>query len=98
MLTEWCWVRRFPGLTNQEQRELQSRMEKRQMKDFMGFFSNLVDNCFESCIDDFSSKALSRRESGCVQRCFSKSLAVQQRLSDRFQEQNQLMMQAQQGK
>lgn len=49
-------------------------------------FSKLVDHCFMSCIDDFSSKALNSRESGCIQRCVIKDMAAQQRLGERFQE------------
>jgi mitochondrial import inner membrane translocase subunit TIM9 len=55
------------------------------------FFGNMVDHCFVSCIDDFSSKALSGRESGCITRCVKKSMATQQRLSERFQEHNASM-------
>ena len=51
-------------------------------------FGNLVDHCFVSCVDDFSSKALSGRETGCISRCVQKSMATQQRLSERFQEEN----------
>ncbi|KAI0480457.1 mitochondrial import inner membrane translocase subunit tim9 [Xylariaceae sp. FL0804] len=81
------------GLTNAENRELEQRMQKRQIKEFLGLFSNLVDHCFMSCIDDFSSKALSGRESGCVSRCVQKHMAMTQRLSERFQEHNARMSQ-----
>ncbi|KAI5860515.1 mitochondrial intermembrane space translocase subunit [Durotheca rogersii] len=59
-------------------------------------FSNLVDHCFMSCIDDFTSKSLSSRESGCVARCVQKHMALSQRLSERFQEHNAQMTQQQQ--
>ncbi|KAI1337993.1 mitochondrial intermembrane space translocase subunit [Xylariaceae sp. FL0016] len=81
------------GLTASETRELEQRMQKRQIKEFLGLFSNLVDHCFMSCIDDFSSKALSGRESGCVSRCVQKHMALSQRLSERFQEHNAQMSQ-----
>lgn len=51
-------------------------------------FGNLVDHCFMSCIDDFSSKAVSTRETGCVTRCVQKNMAMAQRLGERFQEHN----------
>ena len=54
-------------------------------------FSNLVDHCFISCIDDFSSKSLSTREQGCVTRCVQKQMAMSQRLAERFQEHNAAM-------
>lgn len=51
-------------------------------------FGGLVDHCFDSCVDDFTSKALSTRENGCINRCVQKWMATQQRVSDRFQEHN----------
>ncbi|KAI0391202.1 mitochondrial import inner membrane translocase subunit tim-9 [Xylariaceae sp. FL0594] len=85
------------GLTQAETRELEQRMQKRQVKEFLGLFSNLVDHCFMSCIDDFTTKSLSGRESGCVTRCVQKHMALSQRLSERFQEHNaQMGMQQQQ--
>lgn len=33
-----------------------------QMKDFMQLYSNLVERCFNSCCNDFTSKALSSKE------------------------------------
>jgi import inner membrane translocase subunit TIM9 len=44
-------------------------------------------------VDDFTSKAVSSRETGCLNRCVQKWMAAQQRLGDRFQEQNALMAQ-----
>ncbi|KAI1477764.1 mitochondrial intermembrane space translocase subunit [Daldinia eschscholtzii] len=84
------------GLTAAETRELEQRMQKQQMKVFFGLFSNLVDHCFMSCIDDFTSKSLTGRESGCVARCVQKHMALSQRLSERFQEYNAQMTQQQQ--
>ncbi|KAI0118659.1 mitochondrial import inner membrane translocase subunit tim-9 [Nemania sp. FL0031] len=84
------------GLTQAETRELEQRMQKRQIKEFLGLFSNLVDHCFMSCVDDFTSKSLSARESGCVTRCVQKHMALSQRLSERFQEHNAQMGQQQQ--
>lgn len=51
-------------------------------------YSNLVDHCFTSCVNDFTSKAISERENGCVLRCVQKFMASGQRLSERFQEHN----------
>ncbi|RYO78089.1 hypothetical protein DL762_008880 [Monosporascus cannonballus] len=85
------------GLTTAESRELEQRMQKRQIKEFLGLFSNLVDHCFVSCIDDFTSKSLSGRETGCVTRCVQKHMAMSQRLSERFQEHNAQLQQQQQG-
>ncbi|KAK4506714.1 hypothetical protein PRZ48_000447 [Zasmidium cellare] len=82
-------------LTPAEQRELQGRMERKQMKDFMNMYSNLVQRCFNDCVTDFTSKSLASKEEGCVMRCVDKFLKSSERLGERFQEQNAAM--AQQG-
>ncbi|KAI9701371.1 MAG: protein transporter tim9 [Bogoriella megaspora] len=74
------------SLTQQEQRELQSRLEKKQMKDFMA-------RCFDSCINDFTSKSLLPKEEGCTLRCVDKYFKGTERLQARFQELNAQMMQ-----
>lgn len=61
-------------------------------------FGNMVDHCFDSCINDFTSKSLSGREQGCVTRCVQKSFAASMRLSERFQEQNAAQMGQAQGR
>ncbi|KAL2124008.1 hypothetical protein VTJ04DRAFT_373 [Mycothermus thermophilus] len=79
------------GLTAAESRELEQRLQKRQVKEFMTAFGNLVDSCFSSCVDDFTSRALSNRETGCLSRCVAKSMATQARLGERFAELNAAM-------
>ncbi|KAJ4391455.1 protein transporter tim9 [Gnomoniopsis sp. IMI 355080] len=76
------------GLSQAEQRELEQRMQKRQVKEFVGLFGNLVDHCFSSCVNDFTSKAVTERENGCVTRCVQKYMSTGQRLAERFQEHN----------
>lgn len=44
-----------------------------------------------SCVDDFTSKSLSTRETGCITRCVQKQMALSQRLSERFGEHNAAM-------
>ncbi|OQO06726.1 Mitochondrial import inner membrane translocase subunit tim9 [Cryoendolithus antarcticus] len=83
------------ALNRQEQMELQGRMERKQMKDFMNMYSNLVQRCFTDCVSDFTSKSLQSKEEGCVMRCVDKFLKSSERLGERFQEQNAAM--AQQG-
>lgn len=51
-----------------------------------------------SCVDDFTSKALASRETGCINRCVLKWMATQQRVSDRFQEHNAQITQQMQSK
>ncbi|RDA90483.1 hypothetical protein CP533_3025 [Ophiocordyceps camponoti-saundersi (nom. inval.)] len=76
------------SLSSAEQRQLEQRIQKRQIKEFMGVFGGVVEHCFVSCVDDFTSKSLSSRENGCISRCVSKWMATQQRLGERFQEHN----------
>ncbi|RKF55714.1 Mitochondrial import inner membrane translocase subunit tim9 [Erysiphe neolycopersici] len=80
------------GLTSSEQKELQTRMERKQMKEFMGMFSNLVSHCFNACVDDFTTKSLIQRETGCVNRCVQKFMAGSERIGQRFGEQQAQMM------
>ncbi|KAK5124714.1 protein transporter tim9 [Meristemomyces frigidus] len=79
------------GLNAAEQRELQGRMEQKQMKDFMNMYSNLVQRCFNDCVTDFTTKSLLGKEEGCVMRCVDKFLKSSERLGERFQEQNAQM-------
>lgn len=74
------------SLNAAEQREFAARMERRQMKEFMGMFSGLVDRCFDHCVDDFTTKALVAKETGCVTRCVQKFMAGSERIGMRFQE------------
>jgi import inner membrane translocase subunit TIM9 len=39
-----------------------SPFQRLQMKDFMALYQNLVERCFTSCCNDFTSKALSSKE------------------------------------
>ncbi|EAW23769.1 mitochondrial import inner membrane translocase subunit tim9 [Aspergillus lentulus] len=81
------------GLTAAEQRELASRMERKQLKEFMTMYSKLVQRCFDNCVNDFTTKSLISREEGCVMRCVDKYMKASGRLNERFQEQNAAMMQ-----
>ncbi|PYI07330.1 mitochondrial intermembrane space translocase subunit Tim9 [Aspergillus sclerotiicarbonarius CBS 121057] len=80
------------GLNASEQRELATRMERRQLKEFMTMYSKLVQKCFDDCVNDFTTKSLINREEGCVLRCVDKYMKGSARLNERFQEQNAAMM------
>ncbi|KAL8689968.1 MAG: hypothetical protein Q9218_004484 [Villophora microphyllina] len=82
------------ALNQNEQRELQTRMEKKQIKEFMTMYSKLVQNCFDACVNDFTSKSLHTREENCVMRCMDKHQKASERVSLRFQEQNAALMQS----
>ncbi|KAI5295404.1 protein transporter tim9, partial [Ascosphaera pollenicola] len=82
------------ALNASEQRELATRMEKKQMKEFMTVYSNIVQRCFEDCVNDFTTKSLVGKEEGCINRCFDKFMKGSERVNQRFQEQNSAMMQS----
>ncbi|KAL8949604.1 MAG: hypothetical protein Q9222_004303 [Ikaeria aurantiellina] len=91
------------ALNQAEQQELQSRMEKKQIKEFMTIplmlelhqlYSKMVQTCFDACVNDFTSKALHTREESCVMRCVDKQQKATERVGLRFQEQNAALMQS----
>ncbi|KAB8237477.1 hypothetical protein ETB97_010124 [Aspergillus alliaceus] len=82
------------GLTASEQREFATRMERKQLKEFMTMYSKLVQRCFDDCVNDFTTKSLISREETCTLRCVDKFLKGSARLNERFQEQNAAMMQS----
>jgi len=45
-----------------EQARLEMVMQKKQQKEFMKMFFRVTADCFDTCVTDFSSKALSARE------------------------------------
>ena len=52
-----------------------------------------MQRCFTDCVNDFTSKSLQGHEEGCVMRCVDKFMKSQERLTQRFQEQNAAMAQ-----
>lgn len=57
-------------------------------------YSNLVQRCFDDCVNDFTTKSLQSKEEGCVMKCVDKYIKGSERLGLRFQEQNAAMMQS----
>jgi len=78
------------NLTASEQKTLQSRLEHKQLLMAMSAMNKMIQNCFDNCINDFSSKSLGSREEGCAAKCFEKMNLGQQRVAMRFQESNEL--------
>ncbi|KAL7753435.1 protein transporter tim9 [Sorochytrium milnesiophthora] len=85
----------FSHLSNAERAHMQQIIEQKQMKDFIGLFGRLVDRCFNDCINDFTSSALSNKEDVCINRCVDKSLKHTERAGQRFAEQNLVLQQQQ---
>jgi len=78
----------FSGFNAAEQAHMTKVIEKKQMQDFMRMYSNLVERCFMSCCNDFTSKALSSKEEQCMMNCADKFLKHSERVGARFAEQN----------
>ncbi|RUS27099.1 mitochondrial import inner membrane translocase subunit TIM9 [Jimgerdemannia flammicorona] len=66
------------------------------MKDIMKMYQNLVERCFNDCVNDFTSKTITSKEENCVNRCAAKILNHSERVGARFGELNQQMMNQQQ--
>jgi len=58
------------------------------MQDFMKLYSGLVERCFNTCITDFTSKALTGKEGICTTNCVDKFMKHSERVGARFAEQN----------
>ncbi|UZJ53288.1 hypothetical protein CBS101457_002608 [Exobasidium rhododendri] len=86
----------FSSFSPSEQQAMQGIIEQKQMKDFMKLYTGLVEKCFDSCCNDFTSKALSTKEETCVESCTQKWLKHSERVGARFQEENAKMVQNQQ--
>ncbi|KAF8476956.1 putative mitochondrial import inner membrane translocase subunit [Kalaharituber pfeilii] len=71
-----------------EQRDFQQIVERRQVKEFMNTYSNLVQRCFEDCVTDFTSKSLASKEDTCITRCVDKFVKSSERVGARFAELN----------
>ncbi|KAF8895460.1 mitochondrial import inner membrane translocase subunit TIM9 [Infundibulicybe gibba] len=78
----------FSNFNSAEQAHMTKVIEKRQMQDFLKMYSNLVEKCFTSCCNDFTSKALSSKEETCVMNCTEKFIKHSERVGARFAEQN----------
>ena len=80
-------------------------MQKKQQKEFMKMFFRVTADCFDTCVTDFSSKALSAREvsvpcwsiltlqEACIKKCTDKFMKSSERIGLRFSEENQKLMQ-----
>ncbi|PWN21491.1 putative TIM9-translocase of the mitochondrial inner membrane [Microstroma glucosiphilum] len=88
----------FSQLSPAEASAMEQIVARKQMRDFTKLYSGLVERCFGSCVDDFTSRALTTREEECVDKCTMKFLKHSERVGARFQEENAKMMAQQQAK
>ncbi|PWN52142.1 putative TIM9-translocase of the mitochondrial inner membrane [Violaceomyces palustris] len=82
----------FSSFSSAEQQAMQRVIENKQRLDFMRLYAGLVERCFDSCCNDFTSKALSTKEDTCVSNCTLKFLKHSERVGARFSEENAKMM------
>ncbi|KAL7409738.1 mitochondrial import inner membrane translocase subunit TIM9 [Mrakia frigida] len=83
----------FSQFNSAEQAHMSKIIEKKQMQDFMKLYSGLVERCFNNCVNDFTSKVLTGKESTCVSHCSDKFLKHSERVGARFAEHNAAQMQ-----
>ncbi|KAK7469184.1 protein transporter tim9 [Stygiomarasmius scandens] len=88
----------FSGFNSAEQAHMNKVIEKKQMQDFLRLYANIVERCFSTCCNDFTSKALSSKEDQCVMNCTEKFLKHSERVGSRFAELNAEAMNAAQQK
>lgn len=50
------------NLNAAEQQAVSQIMQRRMVQDLMRFVNNMTEKCFEGCVNDFTSKALSAKE------------------------------------
>ncbi|KAG9304525.1 hypothetical protein G9A89_020089 [Geosiphon pyriformis] len=85
----------FSQLNDAERAHIQKILEQKQLRELMKFYTGLVERCFNDCINDFTSKAISSKEETCVLRCAEKFIKYNERVGQRFGELNQQLMQQQ---
>mmetsp|Transcript_14107 Transcript_14107/g.27735 ORF Transcript_14107/g.27735 Transcript_14107/m.27735 type:complete len:104 (-) Transcript_14107:56-367(-) len=83
------------ALTKKDQKELESMMNDMMFKEMQDMYINLVDRCFNKCVNNFRSRKMLSTEKDCISNCVAKSIAHNKRVQMRFAEQNQMMMGAQ---
>ncbi|PFH53968.1 hypothetical protein AMATHDRAFT_53669 [Amanita thiersii Skay4041] len=88
----------FSNFNAAEQAHMTKVIEKRQMQDFLKLYATLVEKCFNSCCNDFTSKALSSKEDQCISNCAEKFIKHSERVGARFAEINAEIMNASQNK
>lgn len=64
-------------------------------KDFLAQYNAVAEQCFISCITDFTTRTVSNKEEQCCLNCLDKFLKMTQRMSLRFQEHQLIQNEAQ---
>jgi len=58
----------------------------KQFKEFLTTYNRITEECFASCINDFTTRKVLSDESRCSVHCLQKYLKATARISQRFQE------------
>ena len=62
------------------------REQINQFKEFLQSYNRVSEQCFADCVNDFTSRSVSGKETDCSIKCLTKYLQSTQRISLRFQE------------
>ncbi|KAI7906083.1 uncharacterized protein BX663DRAFT_498715 [Cokeromyces recurvatus] len=81
----------FGRFNQAEQAQINAMIEQKQMSDFVNLFTGLVDLCFRECANNFTTKAVTGKESACVKSCVEKFLKHSELVSARFTELSQTL-------
>ena len=69
----------------------QQDVEIKVMQEYLQSYNRLTQLCFKQCMNDFTSRKISKKESDCSSLCVDKYLNSTTRISQRFQEYNAAM-------
>ena len=76
----------FSNLPESQRDDMMKLIEQKQAQQFLKLYNFIVNRCFEDCINDFSSKTLSGKEEGCINKCSEKMLKHTNRIGQRMAE------------
>jgi import inner membrane translocase subunit TIM9 len=72
----------------------QTQAEVIQFKELLSTYNRLSESCFTDCVNDFTSRKVTRKEDECTTNCVEKYLKMTQRLAQRIQEHQTQQMEA----
>jgi import inner membrane translocase subunit TIM9 len=73
--------------------EQKSQLEISQFKQFLTTYNKVTESCFGDCVNDFTSRRITKEEIDCCNHCLDKYLKFTQRVSLRLQEHYQQQQQ-----
>ena len=66
--------------------EQRNELEMNQFRQFLSTYNKVTEGCFTDCINDFTSRKITKEEVNCSSTCVDKYLKMTQRVSLRLQE------------